>query len=235
MGFSHALQLRLAQWILALWLALGLAGAVLPGAPPLLVGLGSDALALGAVLLLALVVGVPLGALAGSGPRWIDVTLAFTTDWIAAVPVVLLLAFLRPAGVTPMGGLVLLGLLRALEVGWVVRSALLRAAVIDTTWAARSLGYMPLRVFLNQRLPAAAGPALAHLALTPAWTFLLDGVGTAAGLGAASSSRSLGALVAGAGSHTSLSTSAAAIVAVVSLTWALHRLGDHYGLRLARK
>jgi hypothetical protein len=92
---------------------------------------------------------------------------------------------------------------------------------------------MPLRVFLNQRLPAAAGPALAHLALTPAWTFLLDGVGTAAGLGAASSSRSLGALVAG--SHTSLSTSAAAIVAVVSLTWALHRLGDHYGLRLARK
>ena len=235
MGFSHALQLRLAQWILALWLALGLAGAVLPGAPPLLVGLGSDALALGAVLLLALVVGVPLGALAGSGPRWIDVTLAFTTDWIAAVPVVLLLAFLRPAGVTPMGGLVLLGLLRALEVGWVVRSALLRVAVIDTTWAARSLGYMPLRVFLNQRLPAAAGPALAHLALTPAWTFLLDGVGTAADLGAASSSRSLGALVAGAGSHTSLSTSAAAIVAVVSLTWALHRLGDHYGLRLARK
>ena len=60
---------------------------------------------------------------------------------------------------------------------------LLRAAVVDTTWAARSLGYMPLRVFLNQRLPAAAGPALAHLALTPAWTFLLDGVGTAAGLG----------------------------------------------------
>jgi peptide/nickel transport system permease protein len=235
MDFTRALQLRLAQWILALWLALGLAGAVLPGAPALLVGLGSDALALGAVLLLALLVGVPLGALAGSGPRWIDVTLAFTTDWIAAVPVVLLLAFLRPAGVSPTGGLVLLGLLRALEVGWVVRSALLRAAVVDTTWAARSLGYMPLRVFLNQRLPAAAGPALAHLALTPAWTFLLDGVGTAAGLGAASSSRSLGALVAGAGSHTSLSTSAAAIVAVVSLTWALHRLGDHYGLRLARK
>ena len=235
MGFSSALQLRLAQWILALWLVLGLASALMPAAPALLVGLGSDALALGAVLLLALVVGVPLGALAGSGPRWIDVTLAFTTDWIAAVPVVLLLAFLRPAGVSPAGGLVLLGLLRALEVGWVVRSALLRAAVVDTTWAARSLGYMPLRVFLNQRLPAAAGPALAHLALTPAWTFLLDGVGTAAGLGAASSSRSLGALVAGAGPHTSLSTSAAAIAAVVSLTWALHRLGDHYGLRLARK
>jgi ABC-type dipeptide/oligopeptide/nickel transport system permease subunit len=227
------LPLLLAQWILALWLALGLVGALLPHAPLLLVGLGSDVLAFAAVLLVALLVGVPLGALAGSGPRWIDVTLGFTTDWIAAVPVVLLLAFLRPAGVTSAGGLLLLGLLRSLEVGWVVRSALLRAAVVDTTWAARSLGYMPLSVFLNQRLPAAAGPALAHLALTPVWTFLLDAVGTAAGLGAASSDRSLGALVAG--SQTSLASAGAAILAVVSLTWALHRLGHHYGLRLARK
>jgi ABC-type dipeptide/oligopeptide/nickel transport system permease subunit len=230
---SSAFQLRLAQAIFGLWLVLGVVGDVAPHAPLLLVGLGSDLLALGAVLALGLIVGIPLGALAGSGPRWVDVTLAFTTDWIAAVPVVLLLAFLRPAGVTAAGGLVVLGLLRSLEVGWVVRSALLRAAVVDTTWAARSLGYMPLSVFLNQRLPAAAGPALAHLALTPVWTFVLDSVGTAAGLGAASSHRSLGALVAG--SETTLSGSAAAIFAVVSLTWALHRLGAHYGLRLARK
>ncbi len=230
---APTLQLRLSQWILVLWLVLGVAGGLLPNAPALLVGLGTDALALAAVLLLALLIGVPLGALAGSGPRWVDVTLSFTTDWIAAVPVVLLLAFLRPAGVTATGGLVLLGVLRSLEVGWVVRSALLRAAVVDTTWAARSLGYMPLRVFLNQRLPAAARPALAHLALTPVWTFVLDGVGTRAGLGAASSARSLGALVAG--PQTSIPTSAAAILAVLCLTWALHRLGVHYGLRLARK
>jgi len=230
---ASSLQLRLAQWTLGVWLALGFFGALVPSAPPLLVGFGSDALALGAVLLLALLVGVPLGALAGSGPRWIDVTLAFTTDWIGALPVVLLLAFLRPAGVTPTGSLVLLGLLRSLEVGWVVRSALLRAAVADPTWAARSLGYMPLSVFLNQRLPAAAGPALAHLALTPVWTFLLDSVGTAAGLGAASSSHSLGALVTG--PLASAPSAVAAVFAVVSLTWALHRLGAHYGLRLARK
>ncbi len=232
---SSALQLRLAQAILGLWLVLGAFGWLAPQAPLLLVGFGSDLLALGAVLILALIVGVPLGALAGSGPRWIDVTLAFTTDWIAAVPVVLLLAFLRPAGVSALGGLVVLGLLRSLEVGWVVRSALLRAAVVDTSWAARSLGYMPLSVFLNQRLPAAAGPALAHLALTPVWTFVLDSVGTAAGLGAASSRHSLGALVASSGATTTLPSSAAAIFAVVTLTWALHRLGDHYGLRLARK
>jgi peptide/nickel transport system permease protein len=230
---APALQLRLAQAVLALWLVLGLIGALMTNAPAFLVGVSSDLLALGAVLLLALLVGVPLGAMAGSGPRWVDVTLAFTTDWIAAVPVVLLLAFVRPAGVSPAGGLVLLGLLRSLEVGWVVRSALLRAAVVDTTWAARSLGYMPLSVFLNRRLPAAAGPALAHLALTPIWTFLLDAVGTAAGLGPASSVRSLGALVAG--SQTNVPDAAAAISAVVSLTWALHRLGLHYGLRLARK
>ncbi|HYP89400.1 MAG TPA: ABC transporter permease subunit [Polyangiaceae bacterium] len=205
----------------------------MPTAPPLLVGLGHDALALVTVLVVALLVGVPLGALAGSGPRWVDVGLAFTTDWIAAVPVVLLMAFVRPAGVSHLGGLLLLGALRSLEVAWVVRSALLRAAQLDTTWAARSLGYMPLTIFLNQRLPAAARPALTHLALTPVWTFLLDGVGAAAGLGAASSEKGLGALVVR--PETSATTAALAISAVVALTMALHRQGLHYGLRLARK
>jgi len=232
-GPTAARQQQIARWLLLVSLGLGLLGAVLPHAPPFLAGLSSDLLALGAVLALALLLGLPLGAVAGSGPRWVDVTLAFTTDWIAEVPVVLLLAFLRPAGVSAFGGLVLLGVLRALEVGWVVRSALLRAAVVDTSWAARSLGYMPLKVFLNRRLPAAARPALAHLALTPVWTFVLDSVGSAAGLGAASSERSLGALVARPG--TSLATSGVAIFAVVSLTWALHRWGQQYGLRLARK
>jgi hypothetical protein len=92
---------------------------------------------------------------------------------------------------------------------------------------------MPLAVFLRSRLPAAARPALAHLALTPLWTFLLDSVGSAAGLGAASSEQSLGALVAAPGA-TKL-TLGLAVFAVLSLTWALHRLGDEYSLRLARK
>jgi peptide/nickel transport system permease protein len=228
-----ALPPRTAEAVLGLWLALGAAGAIVPHAPALLGAFGNDLVALVAVLLIALLIGVPLGALAGSGPRWIDVTLGFTTDWIAAVPVVLLLAFLRPVGVSSLGALALLGVLRALEVGWVVRSALLRAAAVDPTWAARSLGYMPLSVFLNQRLPAAASPALAHLALTPFWTFVLDAVGSAAGLGAATSERSLGALVVRPG--IGVGTVVLAIVALASLTWALHRLGIRYSLRLARK
>lgn len=226
-------QVQAAQAVVVLWGALGVLGALFPHASPLLRGFSSDLLALTTVLLLALSLGVPLGALAGSGPRWIDVGLGFTTDWIASVPVVLLMAFVRPAGVGLLGGLVLLGSLRSLEVAWVVRSALLRAAALDPTWAARSLGYMPLTVFLNQRLPAAARPALAHLAFTPVWTFLLDSVASAAGLGAATSEQSLGSLVARPG--TSPVTTASAIVAVLSLTWALHRLGEHYGLRLGRK
>lgn len=225
------LQARLAQVLLAAWLAFGLYGLLAPNAPALLVGLGHDLLALLAIFVIATVVGVPLGALAGSGPRWLDATLSFVTDWIAAVPVVLLFAFLRPVGVSHVGGLLLLGLLRALEVGWVVRSALLRAARLDTTWAVRSLGYMPLAVFITQRLPAAARPGLAHLALTPVWTFLLDSIGSAAGLGAASSPRSLGAWVVTSGGL----GVALAVLAVVSATWALHRLGEHYGLRMARK
>jgi len=219
--------------VLGSWVVLGLAGALLPEPPALLLGLTRDLSALGAILILALLLGVPLGALAGSGPRWVDVSLTFTTDWIAVLPVVLLLAFLRPVGVTPLGALFILGFLRALEVGWVVRSALLRAALLDQTWAARSLGYMPLAVFLRSRLPAAARPALTHLALTPLWTFLLDSVGSAAGLGAASSEQSLGALVVA--GRTGTLTAVVAVFAVVSLTWALHRLGEQYGLRLARK
>ncbi len=232
---SPQAKLLLARWIVVAWAVLAGVGGLLGGAPPLLQGFSSDLSALVVVLGSALVIGVPLGALAGSGPRWIDVTLGYLTDWLAAIPVVLLLAFVRPVGIGLLGGLVLLGALRSLEVGWVVRSALLRAAAVDTTWAARSLGYMPLAVYLNQRLPAAAGPALAHLAFTPVWVFLLDGVATAAGLGAASADRSLGALVARAGTSGSGWVAAGAIAAVLSLTWALHRLGQHYGLRLAKK
>jgi hypothetical protein len=55
----------------------------------------------------------------------------------------------------------------------------------------------------------------------------------AAGLGAATSEQSLGALVVRPG--TTATASGLAIWAVVSLTWALHRLGEQYGLRLARK
>jgi len=225
--------LHVARWIVIAWVCLAGLGGLLGSAPPLLRGFSSDLSALVVVLGIALLIGVPLGALAGSGPRWVDVTLGYLTDWLAAIPVVLLLAFVRPAAVTLLGGLVLLGALRSLEVGWVVRSALLRAAASDTTWAARSLGYMPLAVYLNQRLPAAAGPALTHLAFTPVWVFLLDAVASAASLGVASSEHSLGALVARRG--TSALAGVGAIVAVASLTWALHRLGQHYGLRLAKK
>jgi ABC-type dipeptide/oligopeptide/nickel transport system permease subunit len=225
-------QVRLAMLVLAVWLVVGLVGLATPASSALAAAFGNDLLALLAVLTLALLLGLPLGALAGSGPRWIDVTLGFTTDWIAAVPVVLLLAFVRPAGVTLVGGLLLLGILRALEVGWVVRSALQRAAALDPTWAARSLGYMPLSVFVNRRLPAAVGPALAHLAFTPLWTFLLDSVSSAAGLGAATSERSLGALVVGQGGPAGVTL---VLASVLALTWALHRLGAHYGLRLAEK
>ena len=228
---SARTQLRLALLVLAAWLVLGLVGLAAPSSSALAAAFGNDLLALVAVLALALLIGLPLGALAGSGPRWIDVTLGFTTDWIAAVPVVLLLAFIRPAGVTLLGGLLLLGSLRALEVGWVVRSALLRAAAIDPTWAARSLGYMPLSVFVNRRLPAAVGPTLAHLAFTPLWTFLLDSVASSAGLGPATSERSLGALVVGEQGGPAVVT--LILASVLALTWALHRLGAHYGLRLA--
>lgn len=225
-------QLSLARGVVLSWVGLAAAGFAFEGFA-LLRGIGSDLAAQVIVLSSALLLGVPLGALAGSGPRWVDVTLGYLTDWLAAIPVVLLLAFVRPAGVTELGGLLLLGVLRSLEVGWVVRSALLRAAVTDTTWAARSLGYMPLKVFLNRRLPAAAGPALAHLAFTPAWVFLLDAVSAVAGLGVATSQDSLGALAAGAGAFAP--TALGALCAVLALTWALHRLGQHYGLRLAEK
>jgi ABC-type dipeptide/oligopeptide/nickel transport system permease subunit len=226
-------QLHAARAVVLCWIALAALGSLLEAPPPLLRAFGHDLAAQVLVLCSALLLGVPLGALAGSGPRWIDATLRYLTDWLAAIPVVLLLAFVRPSAATPLGGLLLLGALRSLEVGWVVRSALLRAAVVDPTWAARSLGYMPLAVYLNRRLPAAAGPALAHLAFTPAWVFLLDAVSSAAGLGVVTSEHGLGAYAARLGTTTP--SAVTALVAVLSLSWALQRLGQHYGLRLAKK
>ena len=62
-------QARLAQLLLAAWLVLGLVGLLVPSSPPLLVGLGHDLLALLAVLVIALVIGVPVGVIAGGGEK----------------------------------------------------------------------------------------------------------------------------------------------------------------------
>lgn len=231
---SSRLRARAATLVVLLWGIVAAYGALRPGAGRVPVAFANDLAMLLGVLCLALVAGIPLGALAGSGPRWIDTGLGFMTDWMGALPAVLLLAFVRPDGYGFWLSVVWLGVLRALELAWVVRSALLRAAAEDETWSARSLGYVPLAIFLSRRLPSAARPALAHAALTPLWTFLLDAVGTSAGLGAASSERSFGALVA----HPTTAAPGVtllAIVAVVVLTWALHVLGERYSLRLGRK
>jgi peptide/nickel transport system permease protein len=197
------------------------------------VALRTDAWSLLVVLAIALSLGLPLGAVAGSGPRWIDGALGFMTDWIGTLPAVLLLSFVRPEGASYGLSLAWLGLLRALELGWVVRSALLRSAMLDGDWALRSLGYMPLSSFVRERLPVAFRPALAHAALTPLWTFVLDLVGVAAGLGAVSSPDSAGALVARS-DHGAI-TSMAAGLAVLLLTAALHVLARRWSLRLTRK
>ena len=73
------------------------------------------------------------------------------------------------------------------------------------------------------------------MALTPTWTLLLDAVGVGAGLGAASSERSFGALLGGRGAGLDSIRGVGAVLAVLLLTWALHVLGSGWSLRLARK
>ena len=72
---STRAQLRLARLVVLTWACLAGLGALLQQAPPLLRGFSSDLSALVVVLGFALLLGIPLGALAGSGPRWVDITL----------------------------------------------------------------------------------------------------------------------------------------------------------------
>ena len=130
-------------------------------------------------------VGLGLGALRGRRQRSLDSVLARAVEVQAALPGVIWAAAF---GALLGGGLRLalaLGALRALDVAWVYRTELARASFELRGYAdggERGTG-RPTPVPLSSRARLAVnGPALAALALTPAWAVGMGAAVTALGL-----------------------------------------------------
>lgn len=120
-------------------------------------------------LVVAALLGLALGAAAASGPQGIDSLLGRLMEISSGLPALLWgAAFVAafPSGLAVALGL---GLVRAVDVGWALRSELMARARADQELGVRSLGRLPLVAYIRSRFIQAAIPALAVLALTPAW------------------------------------------------------------------
>ncbi len=150
------------------------------GQASLTVGLGST--------LLAVLVGVPLGALAGLLGGWMDAAVSRMTEFFMGFPILLLFVALswsvrqRVDGVT-LGGFFGEGVLALMLLigafSWFYPARIVRAQVLqlqqqDFVEAARMVGAGPWRIVRTHMLPHLAGPVAAYFAIIAAANIVLE-------------------------------------------------------------
>ena len=160
------------------------------GRVALLIGLGAT--------LLALVIGVLYGAVAGNAGRKVDEVMMRFVDVLYAFPLTALV--IVAMAMTESRGLVLLFVLIAL-VSWLDIARITRAQVQgikqrEFVEAARSLGLRPARVLARHIVPNALGPVLAYAVLSIPGVMLAEAFLSFLGLGVQAPNASWGTLVA---------------------------------------
>ncbi len=194
---------RLLAWAAALiaLLALLAAGVFTSGADGRALASGARAL-LGYGTLAALVSfgsGLTLGALAASGPSSLENVILRAVEIAGAMPTLLWAAALAAALGDGVGFAIALGLLRGIDVGWLLRNELTALARADRELGVRSLGHLPLVAYVRGRLVPAAMPAVTACALMPAWLLGVSAAARAAGFAASAGGPGWDALFAGSG------------------------------------
>jgi peptide/nickel transport system permease protein len=150
------------------------------GQSSLEIGLGSA--------LLALLIGVPLGALAGLLGGWTDALISRLTEWFMGFPILLLLVALgwsvrsRVDNVTVFGvfapGVLALTLLIG-TFSWFYPARIARAAVLtlrrqEFVEAARMVGASTPRIIRTHMLPHLVGPIAVYFAIVAATNIVLE-------------------------------------------------------------
>jgi peptide/nickel transport system permease protein len=149
-----------------------------------------------AVLAVALVIGLTLGAIAGMAGGWIDEIIMRLTDMFLAFPA-LILALAIAASLGP--GLTSAAI--ALSMGfWPWYARLLRGQVLslkqlEYVTAARSLGLSNTKIMWRHILPNALGPIIVELSLDMGYAILSTAALSFIGLGAQSPSPEWGAMI----------------------------------------
>jgi peptide/nickel transport system permease protein len=179
----------------------------------------------GAVLAIALGLGVAGGMLAGAISPLTDALLARAVELSGALPTLILLAVARVAEGRPdaVTFVAIVGLTRAIRVARLVRGEALRVSAQDYVVAARALGLPAARLLKTHILPHVLEPAWVTAAFTAAAVVGLQAALGFVGLGPWPAGASWGSLV---GLHPGAAVSLGPAAAIVLTTGALYVLGD---------
>lgn len=142
-----------------------------------------------AAMALTLLIGVALGALAGSGSLFAEAVVARLAELSSALPPLLIVGLLHAGRLLPaaVGVAVVLGVARGIELARLVRGEMSRVGAEDFVSAARALGLSRLRLLQSHVLPHAFAPVLTSASLTAAATVALDAALGLFGLGSTAS------------------------------------------------
>ncbi|HEY3226668.1 MAG TPA: ABC transporter permease [Planctomycetota bacterium] len=123
---------------------------------------GRVSLAIGlAAVALAMVAGVPLGAVAGYFGGWTDYAISRILDVLLGIPSILLAILMAAAMQRGLGTLILaVGIVGIPQFARQVRGSVLTLREQDFVQASRALGATPLRTLWREVLPNALGPII---------------------------------------------------------------------------
>ena len=136
------------------------------------------------VVVITLIIGVPVGAVAGHFGGWVDNVLMRITDAVLAFPPLLVLimlsAVVRDLDVPFIEGnnvvviAVVIGILGWMTVARLVRATYLTIREVDFVTAAHSMGASTLRIMVVEILPNAIGPIIVESTLEVAWAIMTE-------------------------------------------------------------
>lgn len=145
-------------------------------------------------VVIATIVGVPLGLFAGFFGGWADIIIGRFLDAMFAFPVLLMaIAILAITGVGLKGAIIAIGLISIPEFARVSRSAVIAEKQNDYVLAARSIGCSSLRIVFRQIVPNTFGPIVVLISLGFAFAILNETALSFLGLGAQPPTPSWGA------------------------------------------
>lgn len=146
---------------------------------------------------IAVTLGILVGAIAATGPRWLDAVLMRGVDALLAFPwlflVLALTAIFRPS--TTLVVLVL-GLTSWMVVSRLVRAEILSLKEREFVLAARGLGLHPARILSRHLIPNALNPVIVHAALSMGDVILAESALSFLGVGIQAPTPSWGNIVA---------------------------------------
>ncbi len=143
---------------------------------------------------LAMLIGMPLGLIAGYVGGWFDTIISRFLDAMFAFPVILMaIAILAITGAGERGAIIAIGLIAAPEFARVSRSAVIAETENEYVTAARSIGASSIRIIFRQILPNTLGPLIVLISLGFAFAILNETALSFLGLGAQPPTPSWGA------------------------------------------